>query len=50
MQKWGGGGDQTEENLVSSGFYGRPGFCGRPVIGRTEAVGRPVPGHFSGTG
>ena len=50
MQKWGGGGDQTEENSVLSGFYERSGFYGRPVVERPETVGPPVPGHFSGMG
>ena len=37
-------GEFVRENSVSSKKYGRQGVYDRPVVGRPEAVGRPVPG------
>ena len=47
---WGVGGAKLKENSISSGFVGRSGWAGRPVVGRPLEVGRPVPGRSLGTG
>ena len=43
-EMWGVGGAKLKENSISSGFVGRSGWAGRPV------VGRPVPRRNLGTG